>query len=122
MGARSLQQTCTYTNREPVNGVVLEVCEGDWKSISEGEINLVGSCSRFLRRTMRIHMLTCENVKVGLKELMTRYFTWGDQFLGRAKISRMLPCDDVSVGLKEVTTQSFTCVVTKVVVVRRGLG
>jgi hypothetical protein len=60
---------------------------------------------------MRIHMLTCENVTVGPKELMTRSFTWGDQFLRQAKTSPMVPCDDVSVGPKEVMTQSFTCVV-----------
>jgi hypothetical protein len=64
-------------------------------------------------------MLACRNVTVGWKELITRSLTWGDQFLGWAKTSRMLPCDDVTVGPKEVTMQSFTCVVTKVVVVRR---
>jgi hypothetical protein len=37
---------------------------------------------------MRIHMLTYENIMVGPKGLMTRSFTWGDQFLGRAKIVR----------------------------------
>jgi hypothetical protein len=63
-----MQQTPCSTSREPVNGVVLEVCEGDWKSISKGEINLAGSFSRFLGRTMRIHMLLCENFMVGLKE------------------------------------------------------
>jgi hypothetical protein len=78
MGARSLQQTCTDTSREPVNGVILEVCEGDWKSISEGEMNLAGIFSRILGRTMRIHMLTCENITVGPKGLMMRSFTWGD--------------------------------------------
>jgi hypothetical protein len=51
-------------------------------------------------------MLTCRNVTVGPKELMTRSFTWGD--LERAKTSRMLPCDDVSVSTKEVTMRSFT--------------
>jgi hypothetical protein len=57
---------------------------------------------------MRIHMLPCENVTVGRKQLMTRSFTWGDQFLRRAKTSRMVPCEDVLVGPKEVTTRCFT--------------
>jgi hypothetical protein len=52
---------------------------------------------------MRIHMLPCENVTDGPKELMTMSFMWGDQFLGRAKTSHMFPCEDVSVGPKEVT-------------------
>jgi hypothetical protein len=108
MGARLLQYTCTDTSREPVNGVALEVCEGDWKSISEGEINFAGSFSRFLGRTMRIHMLNCENITVGPKELMTRSFTWGDQFVGQAKTIRVVPCKDVLVGPKEVTTRSCT--------------
>jgi hypothetical protein len=56
---------------------------------------------------MRIHMLPCENVTVGPKELMMRSFMWGDQFLGLAKTIRMVPCEDVSVGPKEVTTRSF---------------
>jgi hypothetical protein len=98
MGARPLQKTCSDTGRKPVNGVVLEVCEGDWKSVTEGEINLAGSFSQFLRRTMRIHMLTYEKVTVGPKGLMTRSFMWGDQFHGQDKTSRMVPCKDVSVG------------------------
>jgi hypothetical protein len=57
---------------------------------------------------MRIHMLPCENVMVGPKEVTIRSFTWADQFLGWAKTSRMLPCEDVSVRPKEVTTRSFT--------------
>jgi hypothetical protein len=68
---------------------------------------------------MRIHMLTCENITVGPKGLMTRSFMWGDQFLGRTKTSLMVPCKDVSVHPKEVTTQSYTCVVIKVLVVQR---
>jgi hypothetical protein len=40
--------------------------------------------------------------------LMTRSFTWVDQFLGWAKTSHMLPCKDVSVGPKEVMTRSRT--------------
>jgi hypothetical protein len=57
---------------------------------------------------MRIHMLTYENVMVGPKGLMTRSFTWDDQFLGRAKKSHMVPCKDVLVGPKEVTMRSCT--------------
>jgi hypothetical protein len=57
---------------------------------------------------MRIRMLPCENITVGPKELMTRSFTWGDQFLRRAKTSRMVACEDVLVGPKEVTMRSFT--------------
>jgi hypothetical protein len=53
-------------------------------------------------------MLTCKNVTVGPKRLMTSSFTWGDQFLGRAKTIRVVPCRDVSVGPKEVTTRSCT--------------
>jgi hypothetical protein len=75
------------TSRELVNRVVLGVWEGDWKSISEGEMNLAGSCSRILGWTMRIHILTCETIMVRPKGLMTRSFTWGDEFLGRAKTS-----------------------------------
>jgi hypothetical protein len=55
-----LQQTYTYTSCKLVNGVVLEVCEGDRKSIRDGEMNFVGSFSCILGQTMRIHMLTCE--------------------------------------------------------------
>jgi hypothetical protein len=47
---------------------------------------------------MRIHMWACENVTVGPKGLMTRSFTWGDQFLGLTKTSHMVPFKDVSVG------------------------
>jgi hypothetical protein len=61
-------------------------------------------------------MLTYENITVGLKGLMMRSFTWGDQFLGQTKTSRMVPCKDVSVGPKEVRTQSCACVVTEVVI------
>jgi hypothetical protein len=96
------------TNRELVNGVVLEVCEGDWRSISRGKINRAGTFSRFLGRTMRIDMLPCENITVGLKELTMRSFMWGDQFLRRAKINRLLVYEYVSVGPKEVITRSFT--------------
>jgi hypothetical protein len=53
-------------------------------------------------------MLTCGNMTLGPKELMTRSFTWGDQFLGWAKTSRMVICKDVSVGPKEVMMRSCT--------------
>jgi hypothetical protein len=53
-------------------------------------------------------MLNCENITVGPKELMTRSFTWGDQFVGQAKTIRVVPCKDVLVGPKEVTTRSCT--------------
>jgi hypothetical protein len=52
-------------------------------------MNLASSFSHILGRTMRIHMLTCENITIGLKGLMTRSFVWGDQILGRTKISLM---------------------------------
>jgi hypothetical protein len=108
MGARPFSKLAHDTSHEPVNGVVREVCEGDWKSISEGEINLACSFSKFLEWTMRIHMLTCENITVGPKGLMMMSFTWGDQFLGRAKTIQVVPCKDVSIGPKEVTMRSCT--------------
>jgi hypothetical protein len=50
-------------------------------------MNFAGSFSRILGRTIRIHMLTCENLMVGPKGLMMRSFTWGDEFLGRTRTS-----------------------------------
>jgi hypothetical protein len=57
-------------------------------------MNLVGSFSRILGRTMRMHMLTCENLTVGPKGLMTRSFTWGGEFLrwARTVLSAMQRC------------------------------
>jgi hypothetical protein len=71
-------------------------------------MNLAGSFSRILGWTIRIHILTSENVPVGPKGLKTRSFTWGYKFLRWAKTSHMLPCKDVSVGPKEVMTRSHT--------------
>jgi hypothetical protein len=68
----------------------MTVCEGDWKSISKGEINLAGSFSQFLGKRH-----SCP------EEI-------DDEVLHVGKTSRMLPCDDVSVGPKEVTLRSFT--------------
>jgi hypothetical protein len=87
MGALPLQYATRNTSRELVNRAILEIWKGGWKSISEGEMNLASSFCHVLGRTMRIHMLTCENITVGPKGLMTRSFTWGDEFLGQAKTS-----------------------------------
>jgi hypothetical protein len=36
---------------------------------------------------MRMHILTCENITIGPKELRMRSFMWGDQILGWTKTS-----------------------------------
>jgi hypothetical protein len=61
------------------------VCKGEMSS--SGEMNLASSFSHILGWTMRIHMLTCKDITVGLKGLMTRSFVWGDQIVGRTNTS-----------------------------------
>jgi hypothetical protein len=60
---------------------------GRWLEVDEGETNLASGFSHILGRTMRMHILTCENIMVGPKGLMMRSLTWGDEFLGHAKTS-----------------------------------